>query len=84
MEPLADILDRVYIDIVVNAVHPIKEVVMARQAVVASNREGIQKAFEKLLAEIAQAISDETVSREEYYKAKMLEKSIQRMYKASV
>lgn len=55
----------------------------ASQAV-ASNRGGIQSAFEALLAQIAVAIADPTISREEYHQAKMLEKSIQRMFKASV
>lgn len=55
-----------------------------KSAPVASNRAGIQQAFEKLLAEIALAISDDKATREEYHQAKMLEKSVQRMFKASV
>jgi hypothetical protein len=47
-----------------------------------SNRSGIQKAFENLLAEIASAIADEKVTREEYHAAKMLEASIRRMFKS--
>lgn len=55
-----------------------------KAAITVANRQGIQKAFENLLAEIAKAIADESVSREEYHQAKMLEGSIRRMYKASV